>query len=196
MQPSRLFLPIVLAFALSACLAASAGASVGGGGVPVMVTLRWDGYRDTGTLVQTDAGPRYDLIRNDGTPERLTPDEFAARSLQSQTVRAPLERLFNVSGAIGIAWVLFGLAGQVVFTGRMVVQWLISERRKESVVPPIFWWLSLGGSAMLLCYFLWRQDIVGILGQSLGLGIYVRNLVLIRNTARKHLAVDPEASPA
>ncbi|MBL9148503.1 MAG: lipid-A-disaccharide synthase N-terminal domain-containing protein [Phycisphaerae bacterium] len=65
------------------------------------------------------------------------------------------------------------------FAGRMIVQWIVSERHKRSVVPPIFWWLSVTGSAMLFTYFLWRRDIVGILGQGLPLLIYVRNLMLI-----------------
>ena len=45
--------------------------------------------------------------------------------------------------------------------------------------PPMFWWMSLLGSTMLLTYFLWRRDVVGILGQGIGLAIYVRNLHLI-----------------
>ncbi|HHQ49151.1 MAG TPA: hypothetical protein ENK19_09765 [Acidobacteria bacterium] len=76
-------------------------------------------------------------------------------------------------------WVALGLLGQVLFTGRMVVQWLVSEKRKRSVVPVIFWWMSLGGATMLLIYFLWRKDIVGVLGQSTGWFIYSRNLWLI-----------------
>ncbi|MEM9416080.1 MAG: lipid-A-disaccharide synthase N-terminal domain-containing protein [Planctomycetota bacterium] len=76
-------------------------------------------------------------------------------------------------------WVALGLLGQVLFTGRMLVQWLSSERAKRSVVPPAFWWLSLTGAAMLLAYFIWRTDIVGILGQATGFLIYARNLWLI-----------------
>jgi lipid-A-disaccharide synthase-like uncharacterized protein len=72
-----------------------------------------------------------------------------------------------------------GLLGQVLFTGRMIVQWLASEKKHESVVPPVFWWMSLIGSLMLLSYFTWRRDIVGILGQGFGLAIYLRNLHLI-----------------
>jgi lipid-A-disaccharide synthase-like uncharacterized protein len=61
----------------------------------------------------------------------------------------------------------------------MVVQWMASEKQRRSVVPPMFWWMSLIGSLMLLSYFLWRRDVVGILGQGIGLAIYVRNLHLI-----------------
>lgn len=89
------------------------------------------------------------------------------------------KRLLNVSGAGGIVWVGIGLLGQVLFAGRMIVQWLRSEKEKRSVVPVVFWWLSLGGATLLLLYFLWRRDVIGVLGQSIGWLIYVRNLWLI-----------------
>jgi len=72
-----------------------------------------------------------------------------------------------------------GLSGQVLFTGRMLVQWVVSERSKRSVVPTAFWWMSLCGASMLVIYFIWRKDIVGVLGQCTGWTIYVRNLWLI-----------------
>ena len=76
-------------------------------------------------------------------------------------------------------WVLFGLLGQAVFMGRMLAQWYASEKVQSSVVPPIFWWLSLLGSSMLMVYFIWRKEIVGFLGQSTGWFIYIRNLWFI-----------------
>jgi lipid-A-disaccharide synthase-like uncharacterized protein len=45
-----------------------------------------------------------------------------------------------------------------------------------------FWWMSLVGASMLLVYFIWRRDIVGILGQATGWFIYIRNLVLIHKS--------------
>lgn len=77
-------------------------------------------------------------------------------------------------------WVGIGLLGQLLFTSRFLVQWIASERRRQSVVPTAFWWLSLGGGATLLSYAIWRQDPVFILGQSMGLVVYIRNLALIR----------------
>ncbi|MEE2680941.1 MAG: lipid-A-disaccharide synthase N-terminal domain-containing protein [Planctomycetota bacterium] len=76
-------------------------------------------------------------------------------------------------------WVSVGLLGQALFTGRMLVQWVASERRRRSTIPVMFWWMSLLGASMLLAYFIWRKDIVGILGQGLGWVIYIRNLALI-----------------
>jgi lipid-A-disaccharide synthase-like uncharacterized protein len=67
----------------------------------------------------------------------------------------------------------------------MFIQWLVSEKEKRSVVPEIFWWLSLVGGVTLFAYFAWRQDPVGILGQSSGLVIYARNLRLIYKQRRR-----------
>jgi lipid-A-disaccharide synthase-like uncharacterized protein len=74
---------------------------------------------------------------------------------------------------------LFGLAGQFAFMMRFVVQWFASERRGRSYVPIAFWYLSLLGGCMLFTYALMRRDPVIMLGQALGMAIYVRNLVLI-----------------
>lgn len=88
-------------------------------------------------------------------------------------------------------WILLGLVAQGFFTMRFVVQWIASERAKRSVVPVAFWFFSLGGGALLFIYSIQRQDPVFILGQGLGLFIYIRNLWLIANE-RKALRVNGE----
>ncbi|MFO1078095.1 MAG: lipid-A-disaccharide synthase N-terminal domain-containing protein [Planctomycetota bacterium] len=104
--------------------------------------------------------------------------------------------MLNVSSPIGFLWVALGLLGQLLFTGRMVVQWLVSERSKRSVVPPAFWWMSLTGATMLLIYFVWRKEPIGVLGQATGWFIYVRNLWLIhRAGAEPAAALDPAPEP-
>jgi lipid-A-disaccharide synthase-like uncharacterized protein len=75
---------------------------------------------------------------------------------------------------------LFGIVGQILFFSRFLVQWIVSEKEKKSVVPVIFWYLSLGGGGMLLVYALWRHDPVISIGQAVGLFVYTRNLNLIR----------------
>ena len=77
-------------------------------------------------------------------------------------------------------WVGIGLAGQACFFSRFLVQWIASERQGRSVVPRVFWYLSISGGLILLSYSLWRRDPVFILGQSVGLFVYLRNLVLLR----------------
>ncbi|UWQ15159.1 lipid-A-disaccharide synthase N-terminal domain-containing protein [Aliiroseovarius sp. M344] len=82
--------------------------------------------------------------------------------------------------SISSIWLGIGFLGQLLFTSRFLVQWIVSERRGESVVPLAFWWFSLAGGLTLLSYAIWRQDPVFILGQATGLFVYVRNLILIR----------------
>jgi len=42
-------------------------------------------------------------------------------------------------------WLSVGLVGQAFFSMRFVVQWIISEKRQESVIPLSFWFFSIGG---------------------------------------------------
>lgn len=85
----------------------------------------------------------------------------------------------HVNSWTEFSWVMVGLAGQLLFTARFLVQWIASEREKRSVIPIAFWYFSLAGGLVLFTYALWRRDPVFILGQSMGLVIYVRNLWLI-----------------
>ncbi|WP_040262457.1 lipid-A-disaccharide synthase N-terminal domain-containing protein [Pseudomonas massiliensis] len=84
-------------------------------------------------------------------------------------------------------WLCIGFAGQAVFTGRFVLQWLYSEFKKRSVIPVGFWYLSMLGSALLLIYAIYRQDPVFIIGQAFGFLVYLRNLQLIaRHKTAEH----------
>ncbi len=84
-------------------------------------------------------------------------------------------------------WLIIGWLGQLLFTARLLVQWVVSERKHDSVVPAQFWWLSLLGGTALLSYAISRRDPVIIAGQSMGLVVYARNLMLVG--IGKHLAV-------
>ena len=77
-------------------------------------------------------------------------------------------------------WVGVGLFGQALFSARFIVQWIASERRKRSVVPREFWYLSLAGALITLSYAIYRLDPVFILGYAPGLFIYARNIYFIR----------------
>ena len=85
----------------------------------------------------------------------------------------------NVDSWLEFWWVVFGLGGQLMFTARFLVQWIASERAGRSVIPLAFWYFSISGGAILLAYAIYRADPVFILGQSLGVFIYSRNLWLI-----------------
>jgi lipid-A-disaccharide synthase-like uncharacterized protein len=82
------------------------------------------------------------------------------------------------------AWLVVGVLGQVCFFTRFLVQWIASERRRESVIPIYFWYFSIAGGVILLAYSIHRRDPVFILGQSVGLFVYFRNLWLIARRRR------------
>jgi lipid-A-disaccharide synthase-like uncharacterized protein len=77
-------------------------------------------------------------------------------------------------------WVAVGLFGQSLFMLRFLFQWIHSEKAKRSVIPEIFWHLSLAGSVIVLAYAVHKKDLVFILSQCFGSIVYVRNLQLIR----------------
>ena len=74
---------------------------------------------------------------------------------------------------------ILGFVGQDVFFTRFFLQWVVSERRKESVIPVGFWWCSLVGGAISLVYFIQIASPPAVLGQCFGLVVYTRNLVFI-----------------
>ncbi len=82
-------------------------------------------------------------------------------------------------------WLAVGFAGQLIFTARFLVQWVASERKRDSVVPVAFWWLSLLGGLTLLSYASYRRDPVIIVGQAMGLVVYARNLMLVGKARRR-----------
>lgn len=79
---------------------------------------------------------------------------------------------------IPLELMLLGIIGQTVFSLRFIYQWIYSARHGESVLPSGFWLMSLLGSAMIVCYGIFRLDPVLILGQSAGFIAYARNLIL------------------
>jgi lipid-A-disaccharide synthase-like uncharacterized protein len=139
----------------------------------------------------------------DGRVQFVEPQELKARGPMSgdefQEVlreqwaawlaRPPMTRtllgFFNISSWGNFAWVAVGLAGQSAFFARMFIQWIVSEKSRRSEVPELFWWFSFVGGVFLFTYFVWRADIVGVLGQSTGVVIYARNLRLIYKQKRR-----------
>ncbi|WP_202923696.1 lipid-A-disaccharide synthase N-terminal domain-containing protein [Pontibacter fetidus] len=78
--------------------------------------------------------------------------------------------------------VIWGGAGQVIFTLRFVYQWYYSEKAQESILPNGFWVISLIGSLMIMSYAVFRLDPVLFIGQIFGVVAYSRNLYIgLRN---------------
>ena len=88
-------------------------------------------------------------------------------------------------------WLVIGFIGQIAFGARFVIQWLVSEKKKESTIPFAFGYCSIAGSVILLTYAIHRKDPVFILGQSLGTIIYIRNLILIDRKKRSLTEANP-----
>ena len=81
-------------------------------------------------------------------------------------------------------WRMIGFGGLAMFQARWIVQWLHSERHKESRIPIAFWWLSLAGALVELAYFLRQHDPVGVAGYCFSAVPYTRNLVLVYRKRR------------
>lgn len=73
-------------------------------------------------------------------------------------------------------WKVVGAVGAIIFFGRFYVQWIVSELRKRSVVPEVFWYMSVVGSPLLFLYAFAERKPLGALSQCLNLIIYARNL--------------------
>ncbi len=86
-------------------------------------------------------------------------------------------------------WLALGLLGQTAFGLRFVVQWIASERARESYVPKTFWYLSILGSLVLLVYAIHRRDPVFTIAYLPNTVVYVRNLVLVHRRERQREAV-------
>ena len=77
-------------------------------------------------------------------------------------------------------WIIYsiGFIAQILFSSRLVVQWITSEREKKVITPTLFWSLSLFASFLLFIYGYLREDFAIMLGQGLTYFIYIRNLQL------------------
>jgi lipid-A-disaccharide synthase-like uncharacterized protein len=82
-------------------------------------------------------------------------------------------------------WTAFGLIGNLLFSLRFIVQWLYSEKRRELIIPSIFWHLSFWGSVIALIYAFHIDKLPVILGYFFLPILYARNLVLLARTKRK-----------
>jgi lipid-A-disaccharide synthase-like uncharacterized protein len=98
--------------------------------------------------------------------------EFLKNAVTEQIVKDPV-------------WASVALVGQVVFGGRFVLQWIVSEYKRRSHVPTSFWFVSLVGSLILLSYSIHIKNPIFMLGFSLNTLIYLRNIHLIYKHAKK-----------
>jgi lipid-A-disaccharide synthase-like uncharacterized protein len=78
------------------------------------------------------------------------------------------------------SWLVFslGFLAQGLFSSRIFLQWIISERHKKVLTPNLFWEISLFASCLLFVYGYLRDDFAIMLGQVITYYIYVRNIQL------------------
>jgi len=76
-------------------------------------------------------------------------------------------------------WLSIGLAGQALFASRFLVQWIATERRRKSVVPPAFWYLSILAASLQVGCFVQRGEWVFAVGMLATILIYGRNIYMI-----------------
>lgn len=78
----------------------------------------------------------------------------------------------------GLFVYVIGFSAQILFSARLLVQWIQSERVKKVLTPELFWELSLMASFLLFVYGWLRDDFAIMLGQSITYFIYIRNMQL------------------
>ena len=81
---------------------------------------------------------------------------------------------------------IIGFAAQILFSARLLVQWVQSERVKKVLTPVLFWQLSLIASFLLFVYGWLRDDFAIMLGQSITYFIYIRNMQLQGSWKKLH----------
>lgn len=108
---------------------------------------------------------------------------FIAFGMMLHDVPAFVDSFFHNS-SVPLPLLVWGSAGQVIFTLRFIYQWYYSYRRRESILPVGFWIISLVGCSIIVSYGIFRLDPVLILGQSVGFFTYSRNIVLYRKNKK------------
>ncbi|HVZ94668.1 MAG TPA: lipid-A-disaccharide synthase N-terminal domain-containing protein [Phycisphaerales bacterium] len=144
-------------------------------------------------ILKGDSGRTYRFLFRDGTATEPPMTDEALERVLTPSVAATLRayeprwdyRLLNITSRAGLIWICVGFAAQLLFSFRFLIQWMVSEKKKTSTIPEIFWWVSLFGGIGLFVYFIWRRDPVGVLGQSSGLVVYARNIRLIHKQRRR-----------
>ncbi|WP_452220347.1 lipid-A-disaccharide synthase N-terminal domain-containing protein [Lacinutrix salivirga] len=88
-------------------------------------------------------------------------------------------------------WIVYsiGFLAQILFSSRLVIQWITSEKHKRVVTPTLFWTLSLMASFLLFIYGYFRDDFAIMLGQGLTYYIYIRNLQLQNQWQKFYVSV-------
>jgi len=81
-------------------------------------------------------------------------------------------------------WTFIGLMGNVLFTARVLIQWIASEKQRKSIAPVTFWWASLAATLIMVFYSIQKFEIAFLLGYTINIIPYLRNLMLTNKSPR------------
>lgn len=75
-------------------------------------------------------------------------------------------------------YIIFGIGflSQLLFSARLLVQWIKSEKAGKIVSPLVFWQISMVASFMMMVYGILRNDLAILAGQFITYTVYIRNL--------------------
>lgn len=79
---------------------------------------------------------------------------------------------------------LLGFVAQLLFSARLLVQWILSEKVKKVLTPELFWELSLLASFLFFVYGWLRDDFAIMFGQTITYFIYIRNMQIQKTWQR------------
>lgn len=161
----------------------------------------WPGHEETAHALSP--GGRSQIHFRLGLRKRIHRADFSGRTVRYEVAArkagvgefailktsAPVQFIFEKPKTVVEKirldrWVILGLCGQVLFMMRFLIQWIVSERRRESTIPIAFWWCSIGGASIVLVYGLVQNEPIIIFGQ-FGIIIYLRNLYLIYSNSKR-----------
>lgn len=92
--------------------------------------------------------------------------------------------IFVLAGIVVTPWKLVGYLGVFLFAGRWAVQVAATQRLGRPIIPGLFWAMSIGGSALLLAYFIWgKNDSVGVLSNLFPMGVAIYNAMMHRKAS-------------
>ena len=75
-------------------------------------------------------------------------------------------------------WIVLGIGAiaQILFSSRLLLQWILSEKHRKVLTPVLFWEFSLLASFLLFVYGYLRDDFAIMLGQTVTYYICIRNM--------------------
>jgi lipid-A-disaccharide synthase-like uncharacterized protein len=109
----------------------------------------------------------------------------AARLRLNLRMHSFLDLIWHDGKIFGVPWETFwtavGWLANATFSSRFLVQWYATEKKKQVVVPQMFWWLSLMGSLLFLTYAIFydKHNVI-IFAYAFTWIPYTRNLIIHR----------------